>query len=183
MPSYLAEAGAKKLSLVRPDLAGCRPADTAHQLGGAEPRAPKWSTRSRCRSTRPTSRRRSRAALANGADGIIARRHRRPDRSVRPGARSSRATKARSRPRAPFLTPASSARSASYLNGAPSWNWLPARDLQKVPGIKQYNKDMNAFDKTLNKNDQGVGNWLSTYIFEQAAAKTHEITGANISRR
>ena len=39
---------------------------------------------------------------------------------------------------------------------------------------------MNAFDKTLNKNDQGVGNWLSTYIFEQAAGKTQEITGANV---
>ena len=43
---------------------------------------------------------------------------------------------------------------------------------------------MNAFDKSLSKNDQGVGNWLSTYIFEQAAAKTSKRSrGRTCSRR
>ncbi len=81
----------------------------------------------------------------------------------------------------PFLTPAILKQVGDYLNGRAIVELsYPPVTAKKVPGIKQYTKDMNAFDKSLIKNDQGVGNWLSTYIFASAAAEVDEITGPNI---
>ena len=179
MPSYLAKSGATKLSLVLPDLAGAAQLTplikSAAQSAGApvvnEVPVPLDAT-----DLAPQVS----AALANGADGIIlAVIGDQVGRFVQ--GLQQQGYKGKIATAGPFLTPAILGQVGSYLNGRTAVELAyPPVTSKTVPGIKQYIKDMNAFDKTLNKNDQGVGNWLSTYIFEQAAGKSQEITGANV---
>ncbi len=179
MPQYMGEAGAKKVSLVLPDLAAAAQlaplivsaADTAGlevvnqvtvPLDSAD-LAPQVS-----------------AATANDAEGIMVliigdQNGRFIDGLDQQGYDGKIATAG------PFLTPAILEQVGDYLNGRAIVELsYPPVTAKKVAGIKQYTKDMNAFDKSLIKNDQGVGNWLSTYIFESAAAEVDEITGPNI---
>jgi ABC-type branched-subunit amino acid transport system substrate-binding protein len=179
MPAYLAGAGAKKLSLVFPDLAaaaGITPLIVqAAQAAGATvvnqvtvpldaaDLAPQVS-----------------AATANDADGIIVvvigdQNGRFLQGLQQEGYNGKIATAG------PFLTPQILNQLGDYLNGKTLLELsYPPTTATSVPGIRQFNKNMNAFDKSLSKNDQAVGNWLSTYVFEQAAAQVSEVTGPNL---
>jgi ABC-type branched-subunit amino acid transport system substrate-binding protein len=179
MPSYLAKKGATKLSLVRPDLAGAAALTpiikSAAESAGApvvnEVPVPLDAT-----DLAPNVS----AALANDADGIILAVIG-DQTGLFVQELQGQGYKGKIVTAGPFLTPAILSEVGDYLNGRTVVELAyPPVTSKKVPGIKQYIKNMNAFDKELVKNDQGVGNWLSTYIFEQAAAQTKEITGANV---
>ena len=179
MPSYLAKQGATKLSLVRPDLAGAAQLTPLIKSAAQSAGAPVVNEVPVALDATDLAPQVS-AALANGADGIIlAVIGDQVGRFVKE--LQAQGYKGKIATAGPFLTPTILADVGSYLNGRTGVVLAyPPVTSKTVPGIKQYLKDMNAFDKSLNKNDQGVGNWLSTYIFEQAAGKTQEITGANI---
>ena len=179
MPQAISEAGATKVSLVLPDLAAASQLSplivSAAEGAGLEvvneltvpldtaDLAPQIS-----------------ASMANDADGIMVlvigdQNGRFIEGLDQQGYEGKIATAG------PFLTPAILEQVGDYLNGRTTVQLAyPPVTSKKVPGIKQYTKNMNVFDKSLIKNDQGVGNWLSTYIFESAAAEVDEVTGANI---
>ena len=179
MPSYLAKKGATKLSLVRPDLAGAAQLTPLLKSAAESAGAPVVNEVPVPLDAADVAPQVS-AALANGADGIILavigdQVGRFVQELQQQGYKGKIATTG------PFLTPDILGQVGDYLNGRTFIELAyPPVTSVKVPGIKQYIKNMSAFDKSLTKNDQGVGNWLSTYIFEQAAAQTHEITGANV---
>jgi len=179
MPQAMADAGATKVSLVLPDLAAAAQLSplivSAAQSAGLEV-ANQVTVPLDSADLAPQVS----AAMANGADGIMVlvigdQNGRFIEGLDQQGYDGKIATAG------PFLTPDILDQVGDYLNGRTvvQLNYPPA-SAKKVAGIKQYTKDMNAFDKSLIKNDQGVGNWLSTYIFEQAAGQADEITGANI---
>ena len=181
MPSYLAEDGATKLSLVLPDLAAAAQLSPLIVQAAADAGAPVVNEVTVPLDAADLAPQVS-AAMANDADGmmivVVGEQNGRFLQGLEQQGYEGKLATA-----GPFLTPDVLSEVGDYLNGKMLVELAyPPVSSKSVPGIKRYIKDMNAFDKSLIKNDQGVGNWLSTYIFEQAAAQTQEVTGANSSR-
>jgi ABC-type branched-subunit amino acid transport system substrate-binding protein len=179
MPSYLAEDGATSLSLVLPDLAAAAQVAPLIKQAAEAAGAPVVNELSVPLDTADLAPQIS-ASMANDVDGmillVIGDQNGRFIQGLEQQGFDGKIATA-----GPFLTPDILGEVGDYLNGKALVELAyPPVTAKSVPGIKQYLKDMNAFDKSLIKNDQGVGNWLSTYIFEQAAEQTDEITGANI---
>jgi ABC-type branched-subunit amino acid transport system substrate-binding protein len=178
MPHYLAAEGAKKLSLVVPDLPAAAQEVPLVKLAAQAAGADVVNSVSVPLDAADLSPQVA-AATANGADGIMA---------VVIGDQTGRFIRGLSQAgykgklatASAFLTPALLDELKGEIDGTLLVLNYPPASAKSVPGIRQFNKDMNAFNKSLSKSDSAVNDWLATYVFEQTAKKVDAITGPNM---
>jgi ABC-type branched-subunit amino acid transport system substrate-binding protein len=78
-----------------------------------------------------------------------------------------------------FITPDILKQLGPALNGVLLVNnFVPATNT-KVPAIKTFNKDMDAFKKGLSKSDAAVNAWAATWVFERVAKTLPTIDAAS----
>jgi ABC-type branched-subunit amino acid transport system substrate-binding protein len=178
MPKLLADQGATKLGLVYPDLPAAAQVvplvGIAASAAGAEV-VNKVPVPLDAADLAPQVA----AATANGADGIMAvvigdQTGRLVQGLSQAGYKGALATASA------FLTPQLLRELKPELQGAFVVLNYPPASSKRVPGIRQFTKDMNAYDRKLAKTDSAVNSWLATYVFEKTAGEVTDVTAANI---
>lgn len=77
-----------------------------------------------------------------------------------------------------FLTPQVLENAGDALKGTLVVNQATPASTKGVKGVKMFVKDMNAFDKNLDKSDGAVAAWAAMWVFERVAQTLPEITPA-----
>jgi ABC-type branched-subunit amino acid transport system substrate-binding protein len=175
MPELLAEKGAKKISLIYPDIPGAAAAqlfvDEGIKKGGAEdggavPVAPDATDLTPAIA----------AATADGIDGVVAFLLGDAQGTLLQTAEQQGVT-AKLVTASPFLTPALLDSLGDVTDGLlVVGTTVPIT--KKTKGGKMFIKDMKAFDKKLPQTDLAAQNWLGTWLIERVASTLPEITPA-----
>lgn len=79
-----------------------------------------------------------------------------------------------------FLTPEILENAADALQGTLIVNETTPASTKNVPGVKKFVKDMNAFDKDLDKSDGAAASWAAMWLFERVAQELPTIDRASV---
>jgi len=79
-----------------------------------------------------------------------------------------------------FLTPEILENAADALQGTLIVNETTPASTKKVPGVKKFVKDMDAFDKDLDKSDGAAASWAAMWLFERVAQELPTIDRASV---